>query len=541
MSKSWKLSLVSLATPYKLSTTPLTEKDGLAHYPASPSFILEGDPQIPNNIKTFYKKKHEELLQSKNENIIYDPKLRDYQNQDVNFLLKLPAKGIFNEQRTGKTPTTLVTLRLLNQNKNIIIAPGSTLYQWEKEYKKWHTGPVCIVRSTQPKKARKSIYTTFNGTLITTPGIVRNDIDELINVPFDAIVLDEAHMLRNFKGMQSSQSPAQAKAIIKLSKKIKNRYALTGTPTPNAPWDIYGILSFLFPQLFTSYWKFLYYYFKIEEEIYKTEYDPYTGSVTYKTRQVPVGFLTPQKKQEFLEFLEIISIQRKRKDVMKWIPKVDIEEIALPMTRLQRTVHDHLTQWYEYEHIVCKNELDVMMKQQFLCHSPQLLGFKELGPKTEYILELINDYPEVPIVITSKSRKYLELLHTLIPKKNYLLVGDTPLKTRQDFISQFQKGECNILLGQLDVIKEGIKLDRAEIMIFTDRSYTFTDNLQAEDRIVPTDETKQTAKANQKILRIYMSQSFDEYKHFAIEEKRSAADIVNNYKKYLQEERRKNK
>ena len=42
-------------------------------------------------------------------------KLRKYQQEDVDILTKLDCAGVFNEQRTGKTPTILKTL----ENKEI--------------------------------------------------------------------------------------------------------------------------------------------------------------------------------------------------------------------------------------------------------------------------------------------------------------------------------------------------------------------------------------------------------------------------------------
>ena len=57
--------------------------------------------------------------------------LRDYQIEDANFLASLPCSACFNEQRTGKTPTALETVKLrhLENEKILIITTASSLYQ----------------------------------------------------------------------------------------------------------------------------------------------------------------------------------------------------------------------------------------------------------------------------------------------------------------------------------------------------------------------------------------------------------------------------
>lgn len=65
-------------------------------------------------------------------------KLRDYQKEDVKFLAARNTAACFNEQRTGKTPISLSTMKVKAVRKLLIIAPASTLYTWAKECKNWY-------------------------------------------------------------------------------------------------------------------------------------------------------------------------------------------------------------------------------------------------------------------------------------------------------------------------------------------------------------------------------------------------------------------
>ena len=68
------------------------------------------------------------------------PELRNYQKDDVQKLITHPAMGVFNEQRTGKTPTALMTMRNHNVNKLLIVCPASAQYQWAAECLTWLAG-----------------------------------------------------------------------------------------------------------------------------------------------------------------------------------------------------------------------------------------------------------------------------------------------------------------------------------------------------------------------------------------------------------------
>jgi hypothetical protein len=46
-------------------------------------------------------------------------KLRPYQRADTSYLRMLPAAGIFNEPRTGKTPTSIELMKQLGTKKNL--------------------------------------------------------------------------------------------------------------------------------------------------------------------------------------------------------------------------------------------------------------------------------------------------------------------------------------------------------------------------------------------------------------------------------------
>ena len=466
------------------------------------------------------------LLHKKHTPASFDPKLRDYQNQDVGFLTSLKAKGVFNQQRVGKTPVTLVCLREMKQNKNIIVAPGSVTFQWLQEYKKWHSDNVKVLTSKLSSKERKEIIKTFTGTLIMSYGILRNHIDDLLKQQYDAMVVDEAHRLRNYKNMRDPRTPKMAKAVIKLGKATPNRYALSGTPSPNKPENIFGILAFLFPDIFTSYWNFIDYYFEVKDIVINRDFD---------TIKQVTGFKNKNKERELQEFLETISIQRKRKEVMPWLTEIKHEVISLEPTPKQGKYLEELRETFEIEEeeLTTLNILERMIRERQIAIEPKLLGLNTKGVKTEWIKEYVADYPEKSIIIVSTFTSYLNYLKKEILTDAVLLTGKVKDEQRGVIEEDFNNKKFNILLANLDVAKEGMKLYGADTMIFIDTSLTYTDNEQCMDRVLPTTEDIASEKDLQEILILVTNTQIDLYLQNMFKEKKSKTDIINDYKRFL--------
>ena len=199
---------MQLETQYRLSKTiPLSTRKNSYIYPNSP-FLINKNFNAYDSITLNYQKILKEFNNATNVKN-YDDRLRDYQSIGISFILKRKSVAIFDEQRLGKTPMTLVSLnhRQDIENAIIIIAPKSTLVNWEQECHKWiKNKTICrIDTSKQTKQQRIKLYKENKNIYIIGYQTVSIDIDEIPKC--DCILIDEAHRLRNFKGTRSKQSP----------------------------------------------------------------------------------------------------------------------------------------------------------------------------------------------------------------------------------------------------------------------------------------------------------------------------------------------
>lgn len=438
--------------------------------------------------------------------------LRPYQAQDTQFLRARGSSLVLNEPRTGKTPTMIKTLVALEPKSSIIVAPSSLTYNWSKEIEKWAPDFFHVtVYSGTPKVREKLLKAHLTKVHPHKIIIVSKDtlkLDEAIrDLVYSVAIIDEAHFLRNYK-------TAQSKAIFKLTAFTK--YALTGTPAVKHGADVYGLLHFIDPEAFPSYWQFADRYWSILDNGWGKD----------------IGDLKKHRQQELVDLMEVNSVQRKRKDVMQWLPKAQHETIYVQMGKKQEKYYNDMLETYmttdeELEHEVdTLNQLSQLMRLRQLCLDPRLLDFKEVGAKTEALLEFAENNPE-PFLVMTMFSSYFDLIKPELEKlgkKVGVIDGSVSQSKKFATADKFQNGEYDILLCNIIAAGTGFTLDRADTIVFLDKDFNPANNEQAQDRIVPTTESR-FHPIN--IISIVCDGTVDSRIHEILERKEDLTKIIN--------------
>jgi SNF2 family DNA or RNA helicase len=333
----------------------------------------------------------------------------------------------------------------------------------------------------------------------------------LNTMKFDGLIVDECHRLRNFKTQQSQ-------VVYRIGKLANKKLALTGTPAVKGAQDLFGILHFLYESKFPSYWQFLERYFVITQD-------------RFGYREI--GGVKEGRKEELQELIGFISVQRKREEVMKWLPeKQYITHFAKMEAKQQKIYNDMAEDMLAYDE-ESENMVDTalvltqLLRLRQICLEPRLLGFNVVGAKTKALLEWLDDNRE-PVVIMSMFSSYFDLVQKDIEKlglKVGRIEGKMSNKEKDDTVASFQDGKIDVLLCNIVSAGVGFTLDRAKVIIFMDKDWTPASNIQAEDRIVPTTEEKNHAH---EIISIVVPDSVDERINIILEHKQSMTDVVNN-------------
>lgn len=447
-------------------------------------------------------------------------KLRPYQRQDVQYLTSIPHAGIFNQPRTGKTPTTIEVIKQRGTIKNIIICPASLQYNWKREIEQWHPeASVYMYVGTPSKRAEElkcfQTHQTFKtpAYLVMSKDTAKRDLDSL-TFEHDVCVVDEAHYLRN-------SDTKQSQAVYTIGYQAKHRYALTGTPTVKHPADVFGILKFLYPHKWTSYWQFVERYFEVIDNGWGKE----------------LGRPKANRVAELQDLIDAISTQRLRKDVMQWLPdKTRHQHLCRMDTKQNKLYQSMLEDFFAKQgdlEIDTSNVLSQLMRLRQICLDPCLLGFESPSAKTDALIEAIEDgtYDE-PIIIMSMFTSYLKMLKPMIEKLGKrvgMIHGEMSNKDKNDTAQAFQRGEIDVLLCNIISAGTGFTLDRGEVIIFTDKAWNPSDNEQAEDRITPTQKDR-----NHKhfIVSFVCDGTVDQHIEQLLENKQSLTAVINECKTY---------
>ena len=175
--------------------------------------------------------------------------LRDYQKAGLGWLRFLRQSGLggclADDMGLGKTVQVIALLDEHHAATNgarlpsMVVAPLSLLGNWLDELRKFAPRLRVHVHHGSERFPSARHFGGFD-VILTTYGLVHSDSAWLSQTPFEYIVLDEAHQIRN------PQAKASA-AVKKLNG--QHRLALTGTPIINYVRDLKSLFDFLSPGL----------------------------------------------------------------------------------------------------------------------------------------------------------------------------------------------------------------------------------------------------------------------------------------------------
>lgn len=183
--------------------------------------------------------------------------MRPYQLQGLNWLVSLHHNGLngilADEMGLGKTLQTISFLSYLKHYRaiagpHLVVVPKSTLQNWAREFEKW-TPDIKTVVLTGTKEERaelvaERIIPQDFDVLITSYEICLIEKSALKKLSFEYIVIDEAHRIKNVDSILSQ---------IVRSFMSRGRLLITGTPLQNNMKELFALLNFICPEIFSDY------------------------------------------------------------------------------------------------------------------------------------------------------------------------------------------------------------------------------------------------------------------------------------------------
>lgn len=502
-----------------LGSIALSDSASLSRLPAELPFLYEAIHLGPKG-----------LQMSESEKVAALAGPASYQAADVAFLSGAQAPLNGNQPGLGKTIETIgaVWEAGLEEGAHLVICPANAIEAvWEDELAYWQQGSskrVEVFAVNGTKKQRLETLKSFEQSsaevrwLVVNPEMIRwtksktnegphtmpakgaangacycdasgdshwhyvEDFPALYSTKWNTIIIDECHKnsIRNHRSLTARS--LQTLAIAPNGKRI----ALSGTPMrKQGGSDIWGILHWLRPDVFTGFWSFAGNYFNIDDNGYGRS----------------VGDLVQEEK--FYVDMRPYLLRRKKSECLPWLPPKQHIDVMCEMTKAQAKVYDEMASMGAV--VLGDQELsttsilaEITRLRQFATTLCELAEGGEVRPtlesgKVASMMEKMEEHglfdgsADSPHVVFSQSKPLVYLVAGALREKGLrveVLTGDQNKKGQRKAIKDaFQSGQIDVLCIVTTAGGVALTLDIADVAHFLDQTWSPDDQEQAEDRI----------------------------------------------------------
>jgi SWI/SNF-related matrix-associated actin-dependent regulator of chromatin subfamily A-like protein 1 len=363
--------------------------------------------------------------------------LYPHQEQSKQFLLDTKRAILADQPRVGKTlPTAAAALEHLPA---LIVCPAIAKTVWEAAFNKLSNATVRVVNGKND-----AMKTTDHQVVIINYDLLQY----FNNAGYQTLVLDECHRVKNPLAKRTTSAAL-------LMKQIGRVYALSGTPIPNRPIELWPILHGL--GIYRGGW--------------------YDFAARYaKMWKAPWG-LDVSGSSNIAELKALMKphvMRRKKEDVFKDYqdPQVSLITFDLP--------NDKREQQFDADALVANP--NALLAFEGLAEIMKEAGMRKVDAAAEFIDDLLN--AGEPVVVFAHHKDVVgKLCDELRVHKPVTVVGDTPRAQRDKAIESFQSGKTKCIVGNIAAMSEGVDLSAADTIVFVECTWSTSALEQASSRV----------------------------------------------------------
>jgi len=416
--------------------------------------------------------------------------LRHYQETGVQWLWWLYQNSLHgllaDEMGLGKTHQAMALMSAIQSEKAdarfLVICPTTVLEHWRDKVEQYAPNLKPLAYHG-PKRLQhlKDLERGHYNMMITSYGVLLRDIRHLSAKPWEALILDEAHFVKN-------NDTATYQAACKVPSKL--RVCLTGTPMENHLGELKNLFDFLVPGFLGS-----------DAYFRKNFLSPLESGehpeVTLALQKLIHPFKLRRTKEQVLPDLPAKVEDLRHCALSEEQVKLYRDVVAMKARPLIEKLKDESSP-IPYLHVFATLTL---LKQ--ICNHPALVDRtnpdkagasgkardwrKHESGKFELLKELLDEAigSDHKVVIFSQYVGMIEIITEYLTEKgigHVALTGQT--KNRGEVIKRFQtQPELKVFCGSLLAGGIGIDLTAASVVIHYDRWWNASKENQATDRV----------------------------------------------------------
>lgn len=439
--------------------------------------------------------------------------LRPYQIQGLNWLVSLHKNGLAgilaDEMGLGKTLQTIAFLGYLKYMEGIngpflVIAPKSTLNNWLREINKWTPDVKAFVlqgdKQERASLIKEKLMTCDFDIVVASYEIIIREKAAFKKFNWEYIIIDEAHRIKNEESLLSQ---------VLREFTSRNRLLITGTPLQNNLHELWALLNFLLPDIFSS----------------SQDFDDWFSSETTEEDQDKVVKQLHTVLQPFL-------LRRIKNDVeTSLLPKKELN-LYVGMSNMQKKWYKKILE-KDLDAVNGENSskesktrlLNIVMQLRKCCNHPYLFDGAEPGPpyttdehlvynskKLQVLDKLLKKMKEdgSRVLIFSQMSRVLDILEDYCFFRGYKycrIDGSTDHEDRIKSIDDYNAPDSDKFIFLLTTRAGGlgINLTSADIVVLYDSDWNPQADLQAMDRAHRIGQKKQV-----KVFRFVTDNSVEE-------------------------------
>lgn len=368
--------------------------------------------------------------------------LDPYQRIGVRFLVEAGRAILADDVGLGKTAQAIRAAVEAGAGKVLVVTRKSLVPQWQREVQRW-AGVHAAVLASEDRAVPAP-----GGWLLTHYEAARKHLNGLVtHGPWDALIVDEAHYVKN-------RTADRSKAVAALAKVARHLWLLTATPIYNRPDDLWHLLHLCDPASFPSWSEFVR-QFCLWDEL---------------TMQV-VGL----KDEGHLRRVIDPYLLRRDKSLLN-LPPLTEEVRWVRLEGAQARIYRQMAL------AACAALGDgtvlsapavvaqITRLRQIAC-DPALIGGSGSSAKTTALLELLEGVAEDrKILVFSTFRQYIERLVAVLKEyRPAIVTGAQSGRERDRSVARFREDPaCRVLLGTPGALGEGLNLTEAEVVVWLD-------------------------------------------------------------------------
>jgi len=409
--------------------------------------------------------------------LVAETALWDHQSRGIDFALDRKATLLHMGLGTGKSRVAIEVARRIGARRTLVLCPLSVCDAWLDQFTRFgrdfrvailNTGSVAKKAAYAKGMAERAMAYGDPFTCVVNYESARNNplAAWLAQQKFDLLVLDESHRIKSPAGKTS-------RWVSRLAQTCGKRLALTGTPMPHSPLDVYAQFRSLDPKIFG--WSFVQ---------FRRTYAVMGG---WQNKQVTAFKSLPDLRARMARIT--FQVDRSVLDLPDAIHERRVVDLSPNAQRLYADMERDFCAQVKDGEITAANALVKLLRLQQLTSGRVTVESDALvsplvqvdDAKEKALAELLTDLPhDEPVVVFGRFKADLASVHGAAKSTGR---ASLELSGSRRELKAWQGGDAPVLACQIQAGSTGIDLTRAAYCVYLSTGFSLGDYEQSLARV----------------------------------------------------------